>query len=50
MGKNEAKILRGAVKETDNLQFQSLKPGSFPALEVHEIPLCRYDKFSFWVS
>ena len=50
MGKNEAKILRGAVKETDNLQFQSLKPGSFPALTVHEIPLCRYDKFSFWVS
>lgn len=29
--------------------IQPLKPGTL-ALEVHEIPLCRYDKFSFRVS
>lgn len=31
MGKNEAEILWDAVKESDNLQFQSLKPGNFPS-------------------
>lgn len=52
--KNKAKVPQEAAKESerepDNLQFQSLKPSSFPALEVHETPLSPYDKFPFWVS
>lgn len=52
--KSDARFLGGAAKEParepDNLQFQPLKPGSFPVLEMHETPLHRYDKFFFWVS
>lgn len=52
--KDETKILWDAAKEpereSEDLQFQSLKPSSLLALEVHETPLHPCDKFSFWVS